>query len=829
MSIEHGSPEIVTGNSGSDINFQEQLQRIHAYEAEKHLEEEGIDYQKIDRFVLQLTSPGEDEQNDSSISIDDFNIEEIKYLMDLNINLDSPELRNSYIKEDISNIFTRLIKAKENPRFYTFFDYDKNEGREVQNLKTSEAISDTICFQDLTPEEIQKMTETAIKDFFQGPALQDSEAEFSFISRLLSYPPVKQYAEPVIMNYWFMWSHQLVDRCDKADFTQIGEEELKSIKQLLTIAQNSYTFLEAQGLEPNEYYADFILDFIRRCSEAENYYLNVSAEAATQQIIGTDFEKPTNRNSDLDMISRSNLIDRAFQILDPYFSRRDRFNALDNRISELHDLPVNSDGFHEIAISQEVNGFFDQKMNLIKVQYEGKTLSFADLVTLNQHGQIPSEDFYDLMDLQNPVFKEIIRLDFGVDLSTLSLRVQNQFLNFIKDGDKKLIAGVREFVLDVNSDDQKISRMKSFLSMEEDPGMALKIFSLEKKYTDKSEPIFSKYAEIVDAAENVRSYLQENYHGQADSGQTIELIIQNLLHKGKDLLADFADNPREPEEVISALENYRTETLIFASTCRALKQEGQQINLEDFRQYGVDVLPATEIVPEDQQIMMQVSTENWQNQDQDLAEYALDSLQKSFTNPESRFYILRYGGQVLGFKRFDNMENNDLYAGSFNINPQLRRSGIGEAAMRAYLSQEAETHTVHADASPFTPITTRYIGEFGFVGTNIKDMEYKGKTFPLLGMERNDKIIDQYRFVSAPYGEIAKNYRNSEPDQETGTLVILVNQENVLDQMRQSLSSGDLVLTAYRPNPDNPKEYLLAFEPKIKVENPTENVAQALV
>ena len=42
MSIEHGSPEIVTGNSGSDINFQEQLQRIHAYKQKSILKRKEL-------------------------------------------------------------------------------------------------------------------------------------------------------------------------------------------------------------------------------------------------------------------------------------------------------------------------------------------------------------------------------------------------------------------------------------------------------------------------------------------------------------------------------------------------------------------------------------------------------------------------------------------------------------------------------------------------------------------------------------------------------------------------------------------------------------------
>jgi len=506
----------------------------------------------------------------------------------------------------------------------------------------------------------------------------------------------------------------------------------------------------------------------------------------------------------------------------------------------------------------------------IESQYTRDTLSFLEKIRPEIVEQIPKIHFQNYQELardhvinpfdnieddlavyfsflHNPVFQIKIEQEFGLDLTQIDLASQIHLLRFLVHTDEQTLAKFTSIANDTEADrarpvrndmELKDNFLKSFLACADDLAFGKKIIDLYEKYETKAEydlngshvkeysgkeisAIFNKYAEIVDAVENVRNYLSENYHGQTDS-QTIDLITQNFLRKGKDLLSDFADNPRKPEEVIKALEDYKTETLIFASTCRALKQEGQQINLEDFKQYGVDVLPATEIAPEDQQAMTQILSENWKSQDPDLAEYALDSLQKSFTNRDSRFYILRYAGQVLGFKRFDNMENNDLYAGSFNINSRLRRSGIGEAAMRAYLSQEAQDHTVHADASPFTPITMRYIGEFGFVGTDIKDMDYKGKQFSLLGMERNDKLTGQYHFINASYGEIAKNYHDGDSDQGTGSLVKLVNQEELLNQMREVLLSGDLALTAYRPNPDNPKEYLLAFERKAQVENKTE-------
>lgn len=449
--------------------------------------------------------------------------------------------------------------------------------------------------------------------------------------------------------------------------------------------------------------------------------------------------------------------------------------------------------------------------------------------------------------IHNPVFQIQIEKELNIDLIKIDLNSQIHLLRFLVHADQETYHRFVE-LMKYNRHSRLISYnvelhdnfLKSFLTCADDLEFGKRIMDIYEQQEVKHEEIkpngvkfveydqealpaiFAKYAEIVDAVENVRSYLQENYRGATDN-QAIDLIIQNLLRKGKDLLADFADNPRGPEEIIIALENYRTETLIFASTCRALKQEGQQVNLEDFTQYGVDVLLATEIVPEDRRMMAQILNENWQEQDPKIAPYVLHDLQESFKNTDSRFYILRYNNQILGFKRFDNLPNKDLYAGSFNINSQLRRSGIGEAAMRAYLNQEASKHVIHANTSPFTPITMRYIGEFGFVGTNIEDIDYEGNYFSGLGMERNDQINNKYRFNKASYGEIAKNYQNGELDKETNSLVILVSQEELLNQMRQILLPGEMVLTAYRQDPDNENQYLLAFEKKIPVKNQTEN------
>lgn len=778
---------------------QEELQAYHEYEKENNLADENIDYKKIDQFLFELTDSKSAPSPDQSITLESFNDQELAYLVHLNIDLGLKELSYVYPKSDIAKIFARLIKSGQDPEFYAFFDYDRVDSRKSQNLKTVSAISDAICLGNLTPEEIQFAVNNALSNLFKVINLDDSDAEFALISNLLRYPPIKSLVEPSIMNYWFMWSDKLRSSCRNIDFEDKSPENIRKISDLLFVAEKSYEYLMREGLEPNENYADFILNFIEKCRGVDDYFLSIKAEVSASNLTGYDidfFQNFQKYNPD-----RDNLKNRAFAIL------KGDFNS-PNTVTELNY--VGKVAFSQIA--PDTIGYYDLiSKDLLKVKYKGEMLDYPELVKLNYGETISTEDFNDLIFIHNLVTRAKINHDFGIHLEYFDLRIQNQFLNFIKNGSKTLIAGVREFILDVESDVDKNNRVKSFLSLEEDPNMGSKIFSIETNSPEEAPAVFTKYAEILDATDNVRRYLQENYKGQTNS-QTIELISQDLLRRGKDLLANFADNLRSSEEAKSALENYKTETLIFASVCRALK--GQQFDLEYFRKYQVDVLKATEIEPEEQQIMLQILAENWQNQDSALAEYAYDSLQNSFTNPDSRFYVLRYAGQILGFKRFDSHGGNDLYAGSFNINSQLQRSGIGEAAMREYLAQEAQDHIIYADASVATPITTRYIGEFGFVGTGIKNIGYKGKEFSLLAMERNDKNKNQYRLTNLSFNEIAQEYHSGERDEATGVLVDYVSRAEVTDKMRQALSSGDLVLTAYRPVPENPDHYLLAFEPK---------------
>lgn len=235
-----------------------------------------------------------------------------------------------------------------------------------------------------------------------------------------------------------------------------------------------------------------------------------------------------------------------------------------------------------------------------------------------------------------------------------------------------------------------------------------------------AELIFGKYAEIVDAVENVRSYLMENYHGQTDN-QTIQLITQNLLRKGKDLLSDFADNPREPKEVIEALSNYQAENLLFISVLKSKKERGELLQLVEFTKFRPEIHDEENpIDPEEQAKILEIVRQNWSAHPA-FTETVVRNVRETMNSLKGReFIIFKYGDQINGCMRFDETDDPDtLHWASVNVAPNLRGSGLGKALVRDFLLIKAEGKIIEAETLPSDEIASTYINDFGFVAKRV--------------------------------------------------------------------------------------------------------------
>ncbi|MEK7158569.1 MAG: GNAT family N-acetyltransferase, partial [Patescibacteria group bacterium] len=210
-------------------------------------------------------------------------------------------------------------------------------------------------------------------------------------------------------------------------------------------------------------------------------------------------------------------------------------------------------------------------------------------------------------------------------------------------------------------------------------------------------------------------------------GQTIQSdeagqIRAQLLRRGGDVLAQLtqelavsdASEASVEARIAEEMKKIEAPLLVLASTYKVLHDEGQRVKLEDLKEVEVDVESGAEISKKDRLAMREIADENW-SQYPRLHAAVVEGFDAALQNPANRFYIARYRGEMLGFVRFDDLKNGNVYAGSLNIRPELRGSSLGETILKMAIVQESRNHPVEATAYPKLPIAERYIGDFGFV------------------------------------------------------------------------------------------------------------------
>jgi hypothetical protein len=323
--------------------------------------------------------------------------------------------------------------------------------------------------------------------------------------------------------------------------------------------------------------------------------------------------------------------------------------------------------------------------------------------------------------------------DFGINIANFDFATQRNFLEFLETKTTQDAKSLMEFTKKFGD-----NAFKSFLSLEHGQEMGEKILTIgEKLPVEEANKIFAKYAEIIATTEKIKDYLIENFGKDKDySEETVQSITEKLLGKGKDLLCDFADNPKDPMQIVEDLEKYQTDLLLFAGTFKTLKKQGAKVELEDFKNVKTEVLSGAELPDETRKVMFKIADENWKQYPM-LHDIVMKGLSKALNAGDNKFYVVNYGKDTVGFIRFDPVGEFELYAGSLNIRTALRGSSIGEALLQNILAKEAQEKNLEATAYPRLPIAPRYIGEFGFTVDGVIP-NYENTRQPFLHMVRDD-------------------------------------------------------------------------------------------
>jgi predicted GNAT family N-acyltransferase len=331
-------------------------------------------------------------------------------------------------------------------------------------------------------------------------------------------------------------------------------------------------------------------------------------------------------------------------------------------------------------------------------------------------------DFKDFLFLISKPMRAMVKEEFGVALEELSLREQFHFLNFVKNKNEKEVQKVAEFCNNFG-----VTGMRAFLSLEYDKGFGEEIMTINSK------EVFEKYCQIVDAADEIGKYIEEDFGSSGVSQPVIDRTVENMLQKAKDILSNFAtlakDTSTTPEDIAKKLESIRVETVTFVSTFKAVESD-----LRNIKSVSLEIINAQSVDEEDRKIMREIYEKNYADQPE-LQAKLLKSFDESFNNSDSVYQIFRHAGKVRGFYRLDKdkKESDKLTFGAFNIDPSYKGAHIGEALMQATLDTRAQSQIIKANCSQVAPIAMNYI-ERGFVATET----YSDEGAPSLRIVRNE-------------------------------------------------------------------------------------------
>ena len=311
--------------------------------------------------------------------------------------------------------------------------------------------------------------------------------------------------------------------------------------------------------------------------------------------------------------------------------------------------------------------------------------------------------------------REIIETKFGFRLTNLTIKEQLYFLSYLKDTTVEQAETMQRFTSLYGVDG-----MRTFLSLErgdETLGDHIVAFG---QHDEVAGTVFTYYGELLNSAERAEVLVKEvsDCEGEACT-ELANQVRENILNRAqKDL--EKAVRSHDPSEVAAQIENY----VAAAKEYVALLQEVGVGKIES-------VSPES-LTEEERARMQDLLRTNYNKaypepENEDFKTAVAGSLEKSFSNPDTSFRVLRDNGKIVSYNRFDTIRDftgkEVSYFGSFNADPAY--SGVGGVMLEETIKDQLETgRPMMAHCDPTQVITRKYI-EDGFVATGFYELAGK--------------------------------------------------------------------------------------------------------
>ncbi|HWQ59691.1 MAG TPA: hypothetical protein VN420_00895 [Candidatus Fimivivens sp.] len=404
-----------------------------------------------------------------------------------------------------------------------------------------------------------------------------------------------------------------------------------------------------------------------------------------------------------------------------------------------------------------------------------------------------------LQRLHEPAMLSHIGNDLGIDFLGLPIRAQIHLLTYVSDQEDSGFQRIRNDLKRHTpiADDLAYS----FLATAESPEYGEAILSLaERLDTETLAPILRKYAEITKDADAVSDYVRESFPNlmPEDIERETLTISRNLLRRGRDLLMDFSkDTDSDHKTLLRKLDTTQVDVMLYKTAFKTLHESGSAEDLAEMMKSEIVSLQGTELSEKEQDDLLSIYDRNYPESEQystHFREKIFDGLRTAFRNPDSRFYLLRREGEIIGFRRFDGKgETEDgkprKYAGSFNVDSAYRDAKIGDIFYQVTLEQEGADSVIEAYVDPESPVSSFYLERYGYIIDDVTDIEGK----PFLSMRRDLEANGAFVTRSSDFDEFVPDiteHMKEINERLSSVSVHMVDRSELFDIVREKTKKG---------------------------------------
>lgn len=224
------------------------------------------------------------------------------------------------------------------------------------------------------------------------------------------------------------------------------------------------------------------------------------------------------------------------------------------------------------------------------------------------------------------------------------------------------------------------------------------------------------------------SYLQDD----KEITERLKIALNELDNNGHGIYKDDKEN---------------TGKGFLAFVLYSAKKQGYKIDYKKIKNLGHSIDDfGSDMNTEDKQDVLEMARENWEKQNPKMADTVIEGLEKSLRNTfGQKCYLLKYNNKVVSFIRFEPIDDETYYCGSFNVEKILRGLGLGDEMMVMAIKNEAEKKKIEATVSPRLQAGTCYVEKIGFVLDGYI-ADYHGTGEPLFSMKMDKEKNENYAY-----------------------------------------------------------------------------------